>query len=303
MRPPRVAFAGDAVRFAHWVPDGARFVDTRDAETDDVAAELHDARPDAVVALGVADHDATALASSKAPVLGVVVPAERPPVWAYRTAPPGAEPSKEARAAAATEERARLWEPGSPGEACDRLTALDPVDAVGGRLWRTMAPPVADQLFAPVERAHRPPRIVFAGPSTEHREWWLATAKHAHDVRHPAHGITPDRLPTLLAETDVALNAHSSQRRTFDHRVALGLAAGHLVVTEPLGRRHGLEPGLDILEVAHPAALARVLAAIRTAPDTFHRVRIRGRIKAERFRASHVWARVLSDFLRDVGAR
>ena len=299
-RDLRAAFVGDAVHFTHWLPPETALIDTR--ETDDVASALREARPDVVVALGVADHDAEALAAAQAPVLGVVVPAERPPVWAMRVAPPGKDPPPAALAAAAVEERAQLWAPGSPGAACDRLVALDPADALGGRLWRTIAPPVADDLFRPIERLRQPPRFVFAGPSTEHREWWLAAAKHLHDVRHPAHGITPDRLPQLLDETDVALNAHPTPRPTFNHRVAVALAAAHLVITEPLGRRHGLEPGLDLLEVADPNALARTLSAIRKPPDTFHRVRVRGRLKAERFRASHVWARVLADFVRDVRA-
>ncbi|HEX2087937.1 MAG TPA: hypothetical protein VHF89_19780, partial [Solirubrobacteraceae bacterium] len=269
-------------------------VDTRADEPSAVAAALREARPDVVVALGVADHDAGALAAAGAPVLGVAVPAERPPVWALHAG------GDAALVAAEVEERARLWAPGAPGDQCDRLVALDPVDAVGGRLWRTIAPPVDDALFAPVGRAHRPPRIVHAGPSTEHREWWLAAAKHLHDVRHVAHGITPDRLARLLRDTDVGLVAHASERPTFDHRVALHLAAGHLVVTEPLRPRHGLEPGLDVLEVASPDGLARLVGAIRAAPDLLRRTRVRGRLKAERFRASHVWGRVIADFLTDV---
>jgi hypothetical protein len=255
-----------------------------------------------VVALGVADHDPEALRAPRVPVLGVVVPAERPPVWALRAAAPGEAPDADVLRVAAATERARLYAPGSPGAACDRLVALDPVAALGGRLWRLIAPPVDDALFGPVGRAAPPARVVFAGPSTEHREWWLATAKHLHDIRHVAHGITPDRLPKLLAETDVALVAHQDERPTFDHRVALHLAAGHLVLTEPLRPRHGVEPGVDLLEIADPDALGRVVGAVRRAPDLFRRTRVRGRLKAERFRASHVWGRVLHDFARDVRA-
>ncbi|HEV3001485.1 MAG TPA: hypothetical protein VGW75_12160 [Solirubrobacteraceae bacterium] len=313
-----MAFAGDATRFAAWVPGGvsdaaadgdprrslaATFVDTRGAAPAAVGAALAAARPDVVVALGVAEHDGQVLNECRAPVLGVVVPPDRPPAWVLRAAAPGQPPDAAALAAAAAHERARLWAPGSPGEACDRLVALDPIDAVGARLWRTIAPPVDDGLFAPVASARRPPRIVFAGPSTEHRERWLAPATHLHDVRHVAHGVTPDRLKRLLEDVDVALVAHASGRATFDHRVALHLAAGHLVLTEPLRPRHGLEPGIDLVEVADPDALARLLGAIRASPDLLRRARVRGRLKAERFKASHVWGRVLTDFLRDVRAQ
>jgi hypothetical protein len=319
-RPLRVAFAGDAVRFAAWVPGGVAawsgapagaaapsrlactLVDTRGAEPGVAAAELRAARPDVVVALGVADHDAATLHATGVPVLGVAVAAEQPPAWALHAAAPGQAPDPDVLAAAATEERGRLWAPGSPGAACARLVALDPAHALGARLWRTIAPPVDDALFAPVTPARGRPRVTFAGASSEHREWWLATAKHLHDVRHLAHGLTPGRLPELLAKTDVALVTHPTERATFDHRVALHLAAGHLVLAAPLRPRHGLEPGLDLLEIAGPDALARAVGAVRRAPGLFHRVRVRGRLKAERFRASHVWSRVLADFLADVRA-
>jgi hypothetical protein len=324
-RPLRVAFAGDATRFAAWVPGGVaaasgagaasgaaspngvaprlqpHLVDTRATDADEVAELLRAARPDVVVALGVAAHDAAALSAAGVPVLGVAVPAERPPVWAVKAAPPGEPPPAALLHAAAAEERARLYAPGSPGAACDRLVALDPLDAVGARLWRTIAPPIDDALFRPVTRASRPPRIVCAAPSTDHREWWLGPAKHLHDVRHIAHGLTPDRLPALLAQADVGVVPQATDRPTFDHRIALHLAAGHLVVAEPPHPKHGLEPGLDLLEPPSPDGLARTLDAIRTAPDLFRRIRVRGRLKAERFRATHVWERVLHDFLRDVG--
>jgi hypothetical protein len=37
-------------------------------------------------------------------------------------------------------------------------------------------------------------------------------------------------------------------------------------------------------------------------PGLWHRVRVRGRMKAEQFRASRVWPRLLHDALADVGA-
>ncbi|HEX8208289.1 MAG TPA: hypothetical protein VF587_19655 [Solirubrobacteraceae bacterium] len=313
MTPLRAAFVGDAARFASWVaggtasaahagaggPGGVLFVDSREAAPGDVAASLRVLRPSVVVALGVADLEPEAL-DAGAPVLGVVVARERPPAWALKAAPPGEPPSDEILAAAAAEDRARLFAPGSPGDACDRLVALDPRDALGGRLWRIVAPPVDDALFAAPRPVEGRPRIVFAAPSSEHRERWLTTAKHLHDVRHVAHGVTPERLGPLLDETDVALVAHPTARATFDHRVAVHLAAGHLVISEPLRPSHGLEPNIDYLETADPEALARVLHAIRTGRDTHRRVRARGHLKAQRFRASHVWGRVLDDFLRDV---
>ena len=75
---------------------------------------------------------------------------------------------------------------------------------------------------------------------------------------------------------------------SFENRVCLHLAAGHLVLSEPLSPQHGLEPGIDYLEVSHAGAIAFLLGRLKRFPRTWHRVRVRGRLKAEQFRASRV---------------
>jgi hypothetical protein len=115
-----------------------------------------------------------------------------------------------------------------------------------------------------------------------------------------AHGIFGDPLLELLRQTDVGINLHNEPYPSFENRVSLHLAAGNLVVSEPLSPTHGLEPGIDYVEVRHPQDLLKAIERIRLYPDLYRRVRIRGRRKAEAFRASRVYPRLLHDLFLDL---
>jgi hypothetical protein len=188
----------------------------------------------------------------------------------------------------------------------DRIVTFDPLSAQAAAshlpVWRSLPLPVDDRLFAPVRAPGRPPRVVFVGYSTEHRERYLVDAKHHFDVLHIAHGVSGERLHDLFARTDVAINLHGEGYPSFENRVCLHLAAGHLVLSEPLSPLHGLEPGIDFVEVRSPAALVEAIAGLRDHDGVHDRVRRRGRRKAEQFRASRVWPRVLADLRRDLAA-
>jgi hypothetical protein len=188
----------------------------------------------------------------------------------------------------------------------DRLVAFDPLivptaDAFM-RVWRSLPLPVADRLYAPVRRPAGRPSILFVGRSTEHRERFLARPKAELDLVHAAFGIGMDELGALLGAHDIGVNLHNEPYPSFENRVCLHLAAGQLVVSETLSPTHGLEPDIDYLEIAEPDQLLAVLRAAVRFPHAYDRVRIRGRRKAEAFRASHVYPRLASDLLLDLRA-
>lgn len=188
----------------------------------------------------------------------------------------------------------------------DRIITFDPLSAAaappGLDVWRSVPLPVDDRLFAPVRPAADPPLVGFIGYSTDHREAWLVDAKHHFDVLHVAHGIAGEALRGLFGRLDVALNLHGHPYPSFENRVCLHLAAGHLVISEPLSPTHGLEPGIDFLEVRSPHQLLLAVQRLREGRTTYDAVRRRGRRKAEVFRASRVWPRLLADLTRDVAA-
>jgi hypothetical protein len=186
----------------------------------------------------------------------------------------------------------------------DRIVAFDPLivptaDSIM-RVWRSLPLPVADRLFRPVRPIDGPPSILFLGRSTPHREDLLELAKRELDIVHVAFGIGADELGALLDAHPIAVNAHNQPYPSFENRVCMHLAAGQLVVSEPLDPTHGLEPDIDYVEVTDAIELLRVLRAATRFPDAYRRVRVRGRRKAEAFRASRVYPRLVEDLLLDL---
>ena len=202
----------------------------------------------------------------------------------------------------------RMWELQQVDAASfDRVVAFDPliVDTASGVLpvWRAVPLPVADRFYRPVAPLRGHPRVLFVGRSTEHREHMLGPAKrHMPDLLHLAFGAGADELEELLDAHDVGLNLHNQTYLSFENRVCLHLAAGHLVISEPLSPTHGLEHGLDYVPVGTPDGLAHALEMLRRFPRMWHGVRVRGRQKAEQYRASRVWPRLAADLLEDVAA-
>jgi hypothetical protein len=148
----------------------------------------------------------------------------------------------------------------------------------------------------------RAPRVCFVGRSTKHREAFLVPAKHELDILHLAFGVDAERLATVLDEHDVTINLHNEDYESFENRVCIHMAAGHLVISEPLNPRHGLEPGIDFIEIHSPDDLMEVLLPLQRWPGTHDRVRVRGRMKAEQYRASAVYPRLVHDLLLDLEA-
>jgi hypothetical protein len=190
------------------------------------------------------------------------------------------------------------------GSNFDRIVSFDPLIAETAErilpVWRSLPLPVADRYFRDVRPIHGNPRAVFIGRSTEHRERMLTPAKHRFDLLHLAFGVDADMLERSLSEHDVGINVHNEPYPSFENRVALHLAAGHLVLSEPLSPTHGLEPGIDYLVVNTPEDITAAIDALRRYPGVYQRVRVRGRRKAEGFRASRVYPRLVRDLLADI---
>lgn len=178
--------------------------------------------------------------------------------------------------------------------------------AVGGgagpRVWRAIPPPVSDAMFGEVRRLEDGPRAITVGRYTRYREAMLSFAKHEHDLLQVVHGVTGGALVELLRECDVGVYVAPAQGGGFGHQVGMHLAAGHLLLSERLMPAHGLERNIDYLQFYSREELAWTLLRMRRFPDMHHRIRVRGRLKAEQFRASRVFSRITHDLLADVAA-
>lgn len=170
-------------------------------------------------------------------------------------------------------------------------------------IWRAFPIPISDRYYAPVaEPAADGPRLLFVGRSTPHRERFLGPLKRDFEFVHLAHGVNDEQYRAFVAQSDVGLNVHNEPYPNYEYRVSEFLAAGLLVITEPLSPFHGLRPGSDLLEVRNPWEAWELVRAMRRAPEAFRPVRLAGRRAAERFRASRVYPRFFADLLADVQA-
>ncbi len=188
----------------------------------------------------------------------------------------------------------------------DRLVSFDPALTgmrVGAHeVWRAMPPPVSDIYFADVRPLRHAPRAIAIGSSSAHREAMLISAKHHHDLLHVIHGVSGEELRELLEEYDVGVYVPREDDGRFGQQIGVHLAAGHLLLSAPISPQHGLERDIDYLQLASPGELQWVLDRLTRFPEMHQRVRVRGRLKAEQYRASRLFARLAHDLLADVRA-
>jgi hypothetical protein len=240
-----------------------------------IAGELKRFRPHVTVVFDPAAIDGDLLVALPAPVLGVLV---------------GGVPEGDC-AWAGQLDRLVSFRPSLTG------TEIDPA-----RLWRAIPPPVGDAFFGPVSPLHRAPRAMSIGRSTPHRETILMPAKHHHDLLQLLHGVSGEPLAELLREYDVGVYVAPREGGGFGLPVGLHLAAGQLLLSDPLSPGHGLERDIDYLQFDSPEALVWMLERMGRFPEMHQRVRVRGRLKAEQFRASRLFARLLADLHRDLAS-
>jgi hypothetical protein len=190
----------------------------------------------------------------------------------------------------------------------DRIVSFDPLIAQTASavlpVWRSLPLPVADSVFHEVRPRANPPRLLFLGRSTEHRELMLEPLKRApYPLVHIAHGLADGALMRFFDATDVQLNLHNNPYPTFENRVCLALAAGHLVISEPLSPDHELSARGDYLEARTPEELLGLVDNLTSQPDAYAEIQAAGRRQAERFRASRVYPELLREAVADVRER
>jgi hypothetical protein len=169
-------------------------------------------------------------------------------------------------------------------------------------VWRSPPLAVDDKLYDCAEGPVAAARPLFLGESTEYREYFLVQAKHQYDLRHYAFGLGDDRLIEVLGQTTVGVVVSPGRFSTFEPAAPLHLAAGHVLLATPLVPPRGLEEGLDHLTFRGPGDLMHLLFEIDSSPEAFEVLRQRGRVRAEEFRASRIWPRLVRDLFLDLEA-
>jgi hypothetical protein len=187
----------------------------------------------------------------------------------------------------------------------DRVMAADPRVArleVELDIWRSPPLPVDDALYRTRGPLTPDARALFLGASSDWREAFLVGAKHHYELRHYAFGLAGERLAKVLRDTSIGVVLAPGPWSTFEPAAALHLAADHVLLAGPLEPPRGLEAGLDHLTFQEPEDLLHLLFELQQRPAAFEHVRRRGRVRAEEFRASRIWPRLLKDVLHDLHA-
>ena len=271
----RVSFAGRAGETGHAVPAApvpgldASFVEHRAGRPGSrVLAHVAEHDPHVVVVFGVASLPAETVRAIGVPVVAWATAPDRPPGLEHHPDLPDCDPRH--RAGLAT--------------AADYERVID----------RPL--PVADEHFATPRRTDGGPRALVIGHSSPRLEALLIDSKHRHEVLHVAAGLHGEALAAVLASAEIAIDVRDDDGPGFGPRVALYLAAGLLLLSEPLHPPGGLRPGEDHLEFRSSAELVELLHRVRADPGAFHAIREQGRLSAEALRASRVLPELLAPF-------
>lgn len=296
-RPIRLAFAGQRTFFEQCAlhADGpdltTAFFDHRAGrDAGLLRRRLEDFAPDVVVLFRPETLPPGALVGLGVPVLGFLT-----------------EPISRVDGGAAhwdLEKRRRDLEQLDPANVT-RVVSFDPMIVPTAEryvpIWKSLPLPVADAYFGDVERPAGAPRMIFVGRSTKHREDWLLHVKHRFDCLHVAFGLYGEPLRRTLRRYHVTFNVHNEPYPSFENRVLLHLAAGHLVITEPLDPTHDLVAGRHYLEARSPEELTALAAQVHEDPEAFHEIRVAGRAAAEEVRASTVYPPLVDELLSEPG--
>ena len=183
----------------------------------------------------------------------------------------------------------------------DKFISFDPLiaDSLSAfvDIWRSLPLPVDDKFFTDIDLdAQARVTYSFLGRPTKHRDKFL-TGKllHEFNIVYMAHGAQAEILQLVLRKSQVGINLHNENYPNFENRVPLHLASGHLLISEPLSPSHGLEEGIDFLSVRRPQDLCAAINEAEYHLSSFDLMRQRGRQKAEYFRASAVYSKILNE--------
>lgn len=180
----------------------------------------------------------------------------------------------------------------------DRFISYDPLIAetlsTFVDVWRSLPLPVDDKFYSEVTVGKSlNPKFGFLGRPTRYRDQFILPALHENDFLYIAHGATGPMLEYVLSKLDVGINLHNEAYLNFENRVPLHLASGHLVMSDELSPTHGLEVGIDYLPVQSAHQFLESLRKVRQEFGAFDLMRLRGREKAEYFRASRIYLEVI----------
>ncbi len=111
--------------------------------------------------------------------------------------------------------------------------------------------PVSTEIYQPLN-LEKKWDIFFIGRSTPYREKYFTSLKHKFNFLHIAHGIWGPELVKYYNQAKICLNVHAENEISWEPRMQQMLAAGALVVSEPISPNKYLKPARDYAEAGTP---------------------------------------------------
>lgn len=109
--------------------------------------------------------------------------------------------------------------------------------------------PIATELIKPDDNAIKKWDMFFSGRSTPHRDVFFGPLKRDFNFLHINHGVVGPDLLEFIQKCKISLNVHAENEISWEPRTQFLMAAGSLLVSEPLSPTCPLRPGIDFIEV------------------------------------------------------
>lgn len=91
--------------------------------------------------------------------------------------------------------------------------------------------------------------MFFSGRTTPHRDKYFGPLKRDFNFLHINHGVVGADLLDFIKKCKVSLNVHAENEISWEPRTQFLMAAGSLLISEPLSPTCPLRPGIDFIEV------------------------------------------------------
>ena len=140
--------------------------------------------------------------------------------------------------------------------------------------------PIATEVITP---SNKPKKwdIFFSGRSTPHRDQFFGPLKRDFNFLHINHGVVGSDLLDFIHQCKISLNIHAENEVSWEPRTQFLMAAGSLLVSEPLSPTCPLRPGIDFIEVSEPWKMYETCKHILENYDDYKHIAESGRQRVE----------------------
>jgi len=140
--------------------------------------------------------------------------------------------------------------------------------------------PVATELIKPAT-TEKKWDLFFSGRSTPHRDKFFGPLKRDFNFLHINHGVVGADLLDFIHKSKISVNIHAENELSWEPRTQFLVAAGSLLVSEPLSPTSSFRPGIDFIEINDPWGMYETCRNILANYDAYRHIAESGRKRVE----------------------